>query len=94
MFAAVFESGATPLLPFSESVSFVIHQVIQPWHPQGTYVHEAALAVKALESSAYLRFISAVYKAFDEGRFKDADTWNKSRAQVSAAPVQTVLRAV
>lgn len=57
---------------------------MQPWHPQGSYVHEAALAVKHLAPDKYLAFCSALYKAFDEGKFKDADTWDKSRSQIYA----------
>eukprot|EP00966_Prymnesium_polylepis_P229943 5320676-Prymnesium_polylepis.1 len=82
MFAAVFDSGK--VFGQHPNVTFVIQQVVQPWHPQGSYVHEAALAVKHLAPDKYLAFCSALYKAFDEGKFKDADTWDKSRSQIYA----------
>eukprot|EP00966_Prymnesium_polylepis_P134034 3098105-Prymnesium_polylepis.1 len=96
MFAAVFESGKVYQQPGADGAppwlaaghhhplgvtSFVLHQVPQPWHPQGTYVHEAALAVKHVAPDKYLAFCAAVYKAYDAGKFQDKDTWDKSRAQ-------------
>jgi hypothetical protein len=60
----------------------VIHQVIQPWHPQGTAVHEAALAVKQVSPKAYTTYLNAIYTAFDKGEFKDDKTWDKSRLQI------------
>merc|ERR1719393_478314 len=59
---------------FGQQISFVIHQVPQPWHPQGTYVHEVALAVQQVEPQ--------LYAAYDAGKFTDEDTWYKSRAGV------------
>jgi hypothetical protein len=83
MFAAVFENDATWKVGGDWSpFSFVIHQVVQPWHPQGTYVHEAALAVKLIAPEAYLPFISKVYAAHEKGQFKDNTVWNKSRQQI------------
>ena len=67
---------------FGQQVSFVIHQVPQPWHPQGTYVHEVALAVKQVQPALYPAVCRALCAAYDSGKFTDADTWNKSRAQV------------
>jgi protein-disulfide isomerase len=60
----------------------VIHQVIQPWHPQGTAVHEAALAVKQVCPEAYTTYLNAVYTAFDKGEYNDDKTWDKSRLQI------------
>ena len=65
-----------------KDVSFVIQQVPQPWHPQGTYVHEAALAVKACAPDAYPSYVRAIYEAFGSGKFKDDDTIDKSRKQI------------
>jgi protein-disulfide isomerase len=53
-----------------DSISFVLQQVPQPWHPQGTYVHEAALAVKEVSPSLYPAFVDAVYDAFDAGKVR------------------------
>jgi len=67
---------------FGDSVTFVIHQVPQPWHPQGSWVHEAALAVKAACPEQYPAFVAEIYKNFDGGAFKDDATWDKNRSQV------------
>lgn len=63
-----------------QPVQFVLQQVIQPWHPTGCYMHEAALAVKALKPGAYLAYMGKVFDA--QEAFSDAATWGKSRAQV------------
>ena len=65
-----------------KDISFVIQQVPQPWHPQGTYVHEAALAVKATAPDAYPSYVKAIFEAFGAGKFKDDDTVDKSRKQI------------
>ena len=65
-------------------VSFVVQQVPQPWHPQGTYVHEAALAVKATAPTAYPTYVKAVYDSFSAGFFKDDTTIDKTRNQIYA----------
>eukprot|EP00927_Polykrikos_kofoidii_P056942 TRINITY_DN51040_c0_g1_i1.p1 TRINITY_DN51040_c0_g1~~TRINITY_DN51040_c0_g1_i1.p1 ORF type:complete len:207 (+),score=38.54 TRINITY_DN51040_c0_g1_i1:108-728(+) len=65
-----------------DKVQFVMQQVPQPWHPQGTFVHEAAVAVKEIDPAMYAEFVDAVYGAFDAGKFKDDDTLNKSRGQI------------
>jgi len=72
----------------SDDVCFIIHQVPQPWHAQGSYVHEAALAVRAIAPDKYPAYISAIFAAYDEGKFKDQDTWDKSRAQINAELVE------
>lgn len=64
------------------NVSFIVHQVPQPWHPQGAWVHEAALAVRATTPAAYPQFLDEVYAAYDGGAFKDDSTWNKTRPEV------------
>ena len=54
-----------------KDISFVLQQVPQPWHPHGTWVHEAALAVKAVKPEAYPAYVNEVFKAFEAGQFKD-----------------------
>jgi len=66
----------------SGHVQFVLQPVPQPWHPQGTYVHEAALAVKQVAPAAYPAYVDAVFTAYSGGSFKDDTTWDKSRAQI------------
>lgn len=63
-------------------INVVIHQVIQPWHPQGTMVHEAALAVKQVSPKSYINYVNAIYIAFDSGEFQDDKTWDKTRMQI------------
>ena len=65
-----------------DDITITIHQVVQPWHPQGTMVHEAALAVREVAPEQYAPYVSAIYKAYTDGKFKDDDTWNKTRAQI------------
>ena len=73
-----------PKLAGKTDLNIVVNQVPQPWHPQGTYVHEAAFAVKAAAPDAYPAYLSAVYKAFESGKFRDDDTIDKSRKQIYA----------
>ena len=62
-------------------IAVTIHQVIQPWHPQGTMVHEAALAVKQVSPRAYMTYLNAIYIAFDNGEFQDEKTWKDKTSE-------------
>lgn len=67
------------------AISIKIHHVVQPWHPQSTMVHEAALAVKKVESDeVYLMYFQWICKQFtdEKKQFSDADTWSKSRRDI------------
>lgn len=81
MFKTVY-TEVIPSLPANTPINFVINQVPQPWHPQGTYVHEAALAVKEVAPEAYPTYVQTICNAFDQGRFKDQDVWDKTRPQI------------
>jgi hypothetical protein len=73
------------LARFKDDVHFVLHHVPQPWHPQGSFLHEAALCVRESCPSKYAAFVMSIMDAFDkDGKFTDAATWDKSRAQVYA----------
>lgn len=61
MWKSVYSGG--PLEKMGDKVCFQINQVPQPWHPQGTYVHEAALAVKDVAPASYPAYVDAIYKA-------------------------------
>ena len=65
-----------------EKVTVVVHQVVQPWHPTGTMVHEVALAVKEAAPTLYVAFVSKFCEEYAKGRFKDEDAWHKTRAQI------------
>ena len=82
MFGTVYRDVIPKLGDKAKDISFIINQVPQPWHPQGAYVHEAALAVKSVAPSSYPAYVDAIYKAFDGGAFKDDQTWDKSRGQI------------
>lgn len=79
MYKAVYDGV---LASAGSKVSFILHQVPQPWHPQGSFVHEAALAVKEVQPDAYPAYVRAIFGAYDTGKFQDTDTWTKSRAQI------------
>ena len=70
------------LAKYGGPCEFRVHQVPQPWHPAGAWVHEAALAVQQVAPDKYVPFVDSVYAEFDKGRFKDDDTWSKTRPQV------------
>ena len=80
---------------FEGKVSFVMQNVPQPWHPQGVYVHEVALAIKVHQPEVYAKCVRALYAAFDfgKGKFTDADTYDKSRSQVYADLLDVVAEA-
>lgn len=79
MFGTLYEKVIPTL---DEDISITMHHVIQPWHPQGTMVHEAALAVKQVSPESYPAYVNDLYGAFLTGKFKDEDTWNKTRLQI------------
>ena len=80
MFQTVFNE-VIPKLE-NKDITFIVQQVPQPWHPQGTYVHEAALAVKSVEPACYPAYLQTVFTAFDGGKFQDDDTCDKTRNQI------------
>ena len=65
-----------------DNVCFIINQVPQPWHGQGCFVHEAALAVKEADPALYPAYVTAVFNAYDAGKFKDDTTWEMSRSAI------------
>jgi len=81
MFTTLYD-GVLPTLTDDTDVSFILHHVVQPWHPQGTMVHEAALALKKVSPPDYPGYVNAIYRAFETGTFNDADTWKKSRLEI------------
>ncbi|KAL3928022.1 MAG: hypothetical protein SGBAC_012829 [Bacillariaceae sp.] len=82
--AKMFNTLYDKVIPsLDEDITVTVHQVVQPWHPQGTFVHEAALAVREVSPVHYAPYVSALYAVFlNDGKFKDQDTWNKTRAQI------------
>ena len=81
--AKMFNTLYDKVIPsLDDDITVTLHQVVQPWHPQGTMVHETALAVKEVAPEKYAPYVSTLYAAFMEGKFKDEDTWDKTRAQI------------
>ena len=81
MFKTVYDSV---LAAYGERVSFVIHQVPQPWHPGGIYMHEVALAVRMTSPKAYPAVLRALVAAYDSGVCTDEHMWHKTRAEMYA----------
>lgn len=64
-----------------DALKVVFHQTPQPWHPQGIFLHEAALAVQIAKPEAYPAIYAQLFDAAD-ARFNDAETYDKSRAEI------------
>eukprot|EP00039_Didymoeca_costata_P007194 m.97175 g.97175 ORF g.97175 m.97175 type:complete len:204 (-) comp13584_c0_seq2:1041-1652(-) len=63
-------------------VAFTLRHQIQPWHPQSTYVHEAALAVKQLSGDgAFWKYSTALFEK--QVDFFDANVFSLSRDAVN-----------
>ena len=78
----MYSTLSTSVFPLYEkrNVQFVIHHVIQPWHPAGYYLHEAALAIYSLSPNTYWFFLSKILEV--AGDYSDENTWSKSRSQI------------
>mmetsp|Transcript_16252 Transcript_16252/g.22902 ORF Transcript_16252/g.22902 Transcript_16252/m.22902 type:complete len:196 (+) Transcript_16252:3-590(+) len=63
------------------NIKCIIHHVPQPWHPQSTYLNEAALAVKLIKPNIYIDYCLAVWEA-RPALFSDEATLNKTRGQI------------
>eukprot|EP00531_Pseudo-nitzschia_arenysensis_P011608 CAMPEP_0116116694 /NCGR_PEP_ID=MMETSP0329-20121206/1172_1 /TAXON_ID=697910 /ORGANISM="Pseudo-nitzschia arenysensis, Strain B593" /LENGTH=206 /DNA_ID=CAMNT_0003610201 /DNA_START=134 /DNA_END=754 /DNA_ORIENTATION=+ len=65
------------------AIAIKIYHVVQPWHPQSTLVHEAALAIQKVDTTeAYLAYLLWITKKYKDGKFTDEDTWKKSRDEI------------
>lgn len=78
----VFETITTSVAPKYEGrVSFVIHSVVQPWHAQSSYMHEASLAVLEVAGPGkFWDYAGALFSS--QERFFDDAVYNKSRKQI------------
>ncbi|KNC96777.1 uncharacterized protein SPPG_07985 [Spizellomyces punctatus DAOM BR117] len=66
--------------PQYPSISFTFRHQVQPWHPQGTLLHETAIAVHTL---APQKFWDASKLLFDvQTQFDDAKTYELSRKDI------------
>ena len=80
--AKMFKTLYTSIIPlFKEhQIELLFRQQIQPWHPQSTLAHEAALAVGKLDPSKFLPFSVALFE--NQEKFFDINTYNKSRIEI------------
>lgn len=66
---------------YGKELKVVFYHQVQPWHPQSTMLHEAAIAVHQLGGdTAFYKFSSALMDAQKD--FFDANVWDKSRADL------------
>jgi hypothetical protein len=70
------------------ALELVFHQAPQPWHPQGSQLHETALAVQLLRPDAYKAAFDALFDASDS--FKDEPTWRMTRPEIYEALARAV----
>ncbi|KAI9013459.1 thioredoxin-like protein [Hyaloraphidium curvatum] len=61
-------------------VRFVFRHQVQPWHPQSTLVHEAAIAVGRLHPDGFVAFSKLLFERQTD--FFDLNVFDKSRQQV------------
>lgn len=74
--------GAAP----AGQVELILQNVVQCWHPQSAYMHEASLAVRALDEAKFFPFAAKLFSRQVE--FFDAHIWDMSRAQIYDALVE------
>ncbi|KAF3909662.1 hypothetical protein AA313_de0207747 [Arthrobotrys entomopaga] len=103
-----FHSGINEdVIPYLEAtkpkqVEIIFRQLIQPWHPSSTLVHESALAVEKVAPEKFWVYSDALFKAQKD--YFDVNVVNETRNQtytrlaelaatvgVNAAEVQKVL---
>ncbi|KAJ3155342.1 hypothetical protein HK101_001562 [Irineochytrium annulatum] len=61
-------------------VSFVFRHQVQPWHPQGIFLHEAAIAVHKIDPSKFYKFATALFDVAET--YYDDRTFEKSRLEI------------
>lgn len=66
---------------YAGELSFVFQHQVQPWHPQSTLMHEAAIATRRVGGDeAFWKFSAALYRRQSE--FFDVNTWHESRSAI------------
>jgi hypothetical protein len=80
--AKLFKTVTTQVLPhYGDKVRFVFYHQPQPWHPQSSMLHEAAIGVYHLGGvDAFWKFSAALFDAATD--FYDANTYDKSRSKI------------
>ena len=62
-----------------EALQVVFYQVPQPWHPQGTMMHEAVIGAAEL-SGNYAAAYAAMFA--NREKFVDIETFDKTRSEI------------
>ncbi|KAJ3111603.1 hypothetical protein HDU96_005535 [Phlyctochytrium bullatum] len=75
------------VIPYAEStypgkLSFLFRHQVQPWHPQSTLLHEAAIAVHQIAPEKFIPFAAALFEVAET--FFDDQTYEKSRIEIYA----------
>jgi len=66
---------------YGDNLRFVFYHQVQPWHPQSTLMHEAAIAVTMIGGEdAFWKFSAALMAG--QSQFFDAHTYDKSRMDI------------
>ena len=80
--AKFYKTFTEQVLPhYGDAVKFVVYHQVQPWHPQSTLLHEAAIAVTMVGGEdAFWKFSTALYASQTD--FFDANVYDKSRTQI------------
>ena len=77
------EGAVAPHYASSGNLRVVFHHQVQPWHPQSTMLHEAALAVaRTGGDEAFWAFSRALFDRAED--FYDQSAYSKSRGQLYA----------
>ncbi|KAJ3133176.1 hypothetical protein HK100_004587 [Physocladia obscura] len=61
--------------------AFQFRHQVQPWHPQSTLLHEAAIAVQQIDPSKFLPFSSKLFAVVAD-RWFDNLAYEKSRSEI------------
>jgi hypothetical protein len=79
--AKFFKTLYFEVIPWAkELVEFRFHHQIQPWHPQSTLLHEAALAVKKIDSSSFEAYSKILFE--NQKDYFDKNTFELTRTEI------------
>mmetsp|Transcript_22226 Transcript_22226/g.68453 ORF Transcript_22226/g.68453 Transcript_22226/m.68453 type:complete len:155 (-) Transcript_22226:575-1039(-) len=64
----------------ADGIQFTMHNVVQPWHAQSSYMHEASFAVANVDAPRLRPFLFELFTGQEE--FFDDKTYDLTRAQI------------
>lgn len=78
----IWRTLSAEVIPYlkTQNVSFIFRHQVQPWHPNSTLLHEAALAVEKLNPAGFIPFSTLLFN--NQRRFFDEATVNKTRTDI------------